>query len=178
MSDTGPSDCSTPTFFFLAQTRISHHVQNHTISKFPPSHTQLHSWATHRHGQAERVHVSRWKISCSCVSEMLTGKQMHGKVDFIGYSELLQGTPATHLSRSFTVAADVTAGNFSQRGSGELGRTHWHMLCSPHVICFLSLLLFDFNADKCYMCEFAQQRFCRLNSETLAKRQPRLFFFL
>ena len=34
----------------------------------------------------------------SCMSEALTVKQMHGKVEFIGYSERLQGTLATHLT--------------------------------------------------------------------------------
>lgn len=48
---------------------------------------------------------------CSCMSEMLTVKQMHGKVEFIGYSELLQGMPATHLIDALTVAADVRARN-------------------------------------------------------------------
>lgn len=49
--------------------------------------------------------------SCSCMSEMFTVKPMHGKVEFIGYSELQQGMLATHLTYSRIVAADVTAGN-------------------------------------------------------------------
>lgn len=34
-------------------------------SKFPPSHSQLHSWTSHRHRhrQAEWVHVNQWKIA-------------------------------------------------------------------------------------------------------------------
>lgn len=43
--------------------------------------------------------------------EMLTVKQIHGKVEFIGYSEMLQGMLATHLPFALTVAADVRAGN-------------------------------------------------------------------
>lgn len=80
---------------------------------------------------------------CSCMSEMLTVKLIHGKVEFIGYSELLQGMLATHLISALTGAADVRAGNsfgyFKERKQRTWACSmYWHVFYSPHFLCFLS----------------------------------------
>lgn len=63
---------------------------------------------------------------------MLTVKQMHGKVEFIGYSEMLQGVMATHLTYALTVAADVRTGDSFQYVTGRKQRTWAYVLA--HVL--------------------------------------------
>lgn len=140
MSDTRPPMLDWP---FFSKSSDSHHVKiaQFKISTF--SHTAAFlDWSLTQTGRMSS-HQPVENI-CSCMSEMLTVKQMHGKVEFIGYSELLQGMLATHLIYTLTdVAADVRAGNsfgyFKERKQRTSAYSvYWHVFYSAHFLCFLS----------------------------------------
>lgn len=136
MSDTRPPILDWP-FSWSPQTRISHHVQNRTIQNF---HLLTHSCilgpVTDTGRMSPRQPVEN---SCSCMSEMLTVKQRHGKVEFIGYSELL----ANRVTYWLTEAADVTAGDsfgLFTKGekrvgtcTGEISQSTFHLLPLSHL---------------------------------------------